>query len=775
MTQGRNPDPEPEGGDHTLFEPAKGPWGASDTKTPPPATSGSGPGPGKAGGSNGSGDDLTTLAQTPAPSFAPSSINDPPSGDLPSTSGLPLNADGTTVLKPGQLLFDRYVVERQLGEGGMGTVWLVRHRGLDAERALKLITSGIARDNQARARFVREARILERLNNHPNAVRVYDVRVGTDIAFIEMEYVRGKSLNHLHVTGEPMPLDQVTELLTQLCDVLQAANDEGIIHRDLKPPNLMLVDGRQPGHKVLKLLDFGIAKIREGIDDVHTVTGSFMGTPLYSSPEQIVGEAVDARSDLYSVGVILYELLTGYRPFDGSINAVIYKHTMVPPAPFAETNPDVKVPPAVEEVVLKCLAKERENRPQSPRELAEMFHRALNESGIRPPPPKKRPAGKKTIDEIDTEPRHRLVQAARWAVMVVVMIGLLAALGVVQPWKPKPNPVDPARIARQLKRWESQGFVPDESAGKEEHGWPRTLVRVEYKGKPAEEPVPFRRRASGIYIPEGYEASTEAAADGKPRTLTLTREGTVSVYIRIAGGTFHMGPFKLPEPNLGGDAIAPGPEVTLSPYYMKKTEVTNGEFEPYANKQLPGVCDDWKKDWTNVTKDLGADASRMVPATHVSWGIAADYAHDQGGNLPTEAQWEYAARSRGLPNKFVWGNRLETPQTVNFGTYNVNQVAHYPTDKTLQGICDLAGNVQEWCRDVWREELGTQPLKDPQYPPDSPAAGDDRRMIVRGSSFMTGVDEASTIYREGKKGTDVTEYRGFRIVIECPEDPPDLP
>src|SRR5262249_21663729 len=163
---------------------------------------------------------------------------------------------------------------RLLGEGGMGAVWLVRDREFDSERALKLIVSGIASDQQARARFRREARILDKLN-HPNAVRVYDARMGRDAAFIAMEYVRGESLTQTLVPGAPMPMDFTVDLLDQLCDVLQAANDLGIIHRDLKPPNLMLVEGRQPGKKVLKLLDFGIAKIREGADDVRTMTGSF--------------------------------------------------------------------------------------------------------------------------------------------------------------------------------------------------------------------------------------------------------------------------------------------------------------------------------------------------------------------------------------------------------------------------------------------------------------------------------------------------------------------
>ena len=313
-----------------------------------------------------------------------------------------------------------------------------------------------------RVRFRREARILDRLN-HPNAVRVYDARMGKDVAFIEMEYVRGKSLNQVLVPGVPMPLDWVVDLLDQLCSVLQAASDEGIIHRDLKPQNLMLVEGRQPGTKILKLLDFGIAKIREGADDVRTLTGSFMGTPLYSSPEQIVGERVDSRSDIYSVGLILCELLTGYRPFDGSMNAVIYKHTMVPPPSFAELNPEAVVPPQVEEVVRMCLAKEPAQRPQTLRELAERFHNAIAAgkgkfgdgnvqfTGPAPKPPPTRHGRKdRFLDENVqfTVYRPKSVQPAGWYPMLV-----FAHLAERRPDAPKAeaDPIEQVRAqARQV-------------------------------------------------------------------------------------------------------------------------------------------------------------------------------------------------------------------------------------------------------------------------------------------------------------------------------------
>ena len=137
-----------------------------------------------------------------------------------------------------------------------------------------------------------------------------------------MEYVRGKSLNQMLVPGVPMPLDWVADILDQLCDVLQAANDQGIIHRDLKPPNLMLRGGPPAGDEGPQgpRLRDRQDPARADADDVRTVTGSFLGTPLYTSPEQISGDPVDTRSDLYAVGVILYELLTGHRPFSGPIN-----------------------------------------------------------------------------------------------------------------------------------------------------------------------------------------------------------------------------------------------------------------------------------------------------------------------------------------------------------------------------------------------------------------------------------------------------------------------
>ncbi len=288
--------------------------------------------------------------------------------------------DSRSPVGPGRVLFDQYRIERKLGAGGFGSVWLVRNLPLNVDRALKLIEADIADDPQVQARFRREARLLAKLT-HPNVVNVYNAGIVEGVAFLEMEYVEGKNLGSVMRAGRPLPLALVSRIVEQLCDVLQAAHDQGIVHRDLKPSNLMLVgDGR------LKVLDFGIAKALDGArDDVHTLSGGFLGTTHYASPEQIRGASIDPRSDLYSIGVILYELLTGQRPFGGTMQRVMLSHLTEAPPPFSVVAPGCDVPEAVERVVLRCLEKDPANRPQTARELAEEFRRAVGLGRDLPP------------------------------------------------------------------------------------------------------------------------------------------------------------------------------------------------------------------------------------------------------------------------------------------------------------------------------------------------------------------------------------------------------
>jgi serine/threonine protein kinase len=328
--------------------------------------------------------------------------------------------DAEATLVSGKLLFGKYLLVRKLGEGGMGEVWLVRHHDLEIERALKLIVSSVAFDKEMRSRFRREARVMARFG-HPNAVAVHDavIRPDGNAAYIEMEYVKGQSLNKILKPGVPMPLEWIIRIATQLCSVLQVAHEQGIVHRDLKPSNLMLLEGPPPGQEHLKVLDFGIAKILGESREQETLVtrpGTTLGTPQYMSPEQISSNSgeLDGRSDLYSVGLILYEMLTGYRPFDSKLHKLIYDTMETPPPPFSAKNRDLKVPAEVERVVLRCLEKSPARRPQSARELSEALRKA---------------AGLQDIGDVSTERRPR-----RRTILIVLALSVPLALSTIFMW-----------------------------------------------------------------------------------------------------------------------------------------------------------------------------------------------------------------------------------------------------------------------------------------------------------------------------------------------------
>ena len=298
----------------------------------------------------------------------------------------------------------RYRVENFIEKGGMGEVWLVRHLHMNRLDALKLINPQLVTDESLK-RFVREAKAMATLN-HPNIVAIYDAGINDKIPYISMEYISGQSLDTLLRPGVPMPLKWIAEIMAQLCDALQEAHTKGIVHRDLKPSNLMLVNGRAPG-KDLKVLDLGLAKVlsadpkdtnlrdraegfgsaRDNDDNdqetqsYYTRHGQFLGTPAYSCPEQAAGKSIDNRGDIYSIGVILYEFLTGYRPFFGKSAKLLDDHCHTLPPPFSVRNPEVRVDTEVGRVVLRCLDKDPARRYQTVRELLDAFTRAARRTG----------------------------------------------------------------------------------------------------------------------------------------------------------------------------------------------------------------------------------------------------------------------------------------------------------------------------------------------------------------------------------------------------------
>jgi serine/threonine-protein kinase len=280
----------------------------------------------------------------------------------------------------GRVFMGRYEAIRLLGEGGMGRVYLARQIDLGRQVVVKVMHDHIATDPKFRERFQRETLLMARFQ-HPFAVTLFDASLNDPQGpCIIMEYVRGTPADVVLQRNGRLTPARVGRLLGQLCEVLQAAHTEGIIHRDLKPANLMVVDPDTP-YEHLKVMDFGLAKLVQPFDlELLTVTGNefAVGTPGYMCPEQAQGQEIDHRGDLYSVGVILFELLTGQLPFSGtSTMDVLLAHATELPPPFARIGAADWVPPSIEAVVQACLSKDPADRPANARELAERYETAL--------------------------------------------------------------------------------------------------------------------------------------------------------------------------------------------------------------------------------------------------------------------------------------------------------------------------------------------------------------------------------------------------------------
>ncbi len=280
----------------------------------------------------------------------------------------------------GRVFMGRYETIRLLGEGGMGRVYLARQLDLGRQVVVKVMHDHIAADPKFRERFTRETLLMARFQ-HPYAVTLYDASLNDPQGpCIVMEYIRGVTLDHLLQNNGRLSAGRVGRLLYMTCEVLQAAHSAGIVHRDLKPANLMIVDPDTP-YELVKVMDFGLAKLRstDTLSKLTVTNTEFaIGTPGYMCPEQARGEEMDGRGDLYSIGVILYELLTGRLPFAGrSTMDVLLAQVTEEPPPFSFSSCDHEVPKAIEQVVLKCLAKDPAQRPRHARELAELYEVAL--------------------------------------------------------------------------------------------------------------------------------------------------------------------------------------------------------------------------------------------------------------------------------------------------------------------------------------------------------------------------------------------------------------
>ena len=271
----------------------------------------------------------------------------------------------------------RYEVIEVLGEGGTGRVYKVRHTTLDRMFAMKLLRRDLAQDDELTARFIQEARATASVQ-HPNVVEITDFgKLQDGIPFLVTELLVGRTLGELIKTGGPVPPARAANILRQIASALAAAHAVGIVHRDLKPDNVFLIDatGRGGGQEEVRIVDFGAAKV-VGASRV-TRDGIIFGTPHYMSPEQASGQPVDHRADIYSLGVIMYEMFTGKVPFEAdTYMGVLTQHMFVKPVPPSQASVGAQTLGALEEVTLVCLAKKPEERYASMDKLAVEIDRA---------------------------------------------------------------------------------------------------------------------------------------------------------------------------------------------------------------------------------------------------------------------------------------------------------------------------------------------------------------------------------------------------------------
>jgi len=276
----------------------------------------------------------------------------------------------------GETLDGRYLVERKIGEGGMGVVFAVKHAVIERPLAIKVLKREVMRDRAVIQRFIQEAKAASRIG-HPNIVDVTDFGKTPDgMTYSVMEYVDGTTLSKTIKSAAPLPPDRAVRIASQIARALSAAHGKGIVHRDLKPENVFLID-RDGRPDFVKIVDFGIAKVQpiDGSADPNaprlTRAGSVFGTPEYMAPEQASGRGdTDHRVDIYALGVILYEMLVGRVPHKGeSMIRTIAMQMLEPVTPPSQVHPGLGLPPTLEAIVMKALAKKREDRFQTMAEL----------------------------------------------------------------------------------------------------------------------------------------------------------------------------------------------------------------------------------------------------------------------------------------------------------------------------------------------------------------------------------------------------------------------
>ncbi|MGH9837494.1 MAG: SUMF1/EgtB/PvdO family nonheme iron enzyme [Blastocatellia bacterium] len=566
----------------------------------------------------------------------------------------------------GTMLDDRYRIDDILGAGGMGTVYRATHVHLESEFAVKVLHPEMVSYDGAIERFRREAKAARRIQ-HPNAIEVTDFGVTADnLVYLVMEIVEGRLLREMINEGR-FEYHRTVELLCQVCAAIQAAHDNKVIHRDLKPDNIIIQ--RIGAQEMVKVLDFGIAKLLEanhpaGEQRALTQQGMLIGTPQYMSPEQCQGRDLEPPSDIYSLGIIAYEMLCGQTPFVSQTQmGYIAKHLREEPRPLRSLAP--RVPASIERVIMRTLAKEPEDRPATASDFARELREAVREADERGNPA----SARDTL--IESRPDGK------------------ATLAITTP-KTVSAPTDPAQ-SRETQVGELKPSLA--TAPVEDRPTAEIKSRLPLAGLAA---AVLLALCAGIYF-AFFRGSDAGPQQNAQVTAPANQPGEMAL---IRGGKFVMG-------SADGDSDErPVHEVQLNDFLLDRNEVTNEQYKKCVDAKQCRAPSNW-------AGGVYPPDESLLPVTHVTWADAATYARFAGKRLPTEAEWEYAARGGDANNSYPWGPRWED-SAANVSRENASEpapVSSFKRDQAL-GVYDLAGNVSEWVEDDYKTYVRREPIPD---------------------------------------------------------------
>lgn len=629
----------------------------------------------------------------------------------------------------GRSIDGRYRIDGLIGAGGMGTVYRATRLLIGDEVAIKILHQDQS-DANSWERFRREAQAAARLK-HPNAVSIYDFGVSTDgLQYLVMELVEGESLRE-RLNHGPLDFTIAAEVTYQVCAALDEAHRRHIIHRDIKPDNILL-SSTADGLRV-KVLDFGIAKLRDDTAGHLTQTGSVMGTPHYMSPEQCLGEELDPRADIYSVGIVVYEMLCGRVPFNAPVStAVVVQHVSQPPPSLRSINP--AVPAALEEVVLHAIQKNRSDRPATAGALAQQLVGALGSRQIVATgyAPLRQEGSSATLKkEINEETVERRPTSSDESDLPKTVYLASPASGV--PAGRRTNG-EHAAVTGSVKR-----AGPGKYIGAAAIGVSAVALLIFFF---------VWQRGRDVTDTGDHKIALAATEEAKPAATqpddppATTRPAAPAGMIAIIGNQFLMGS------NEGDPDAKPARTVRVESFYLDVYEVTCEDYKLFLDKTgrpAPNA-------WTNGTYPAGA---AKHPVTGITWDDADAYAKSVGKRLPSEAEWEFAARGPG-GLLYPWGNTWD-PRCANAGNEGKGlvDIGSYGCHSPF-GVQDLIGNAWEWTASDWGPYPGgTLATPAPQG-----------EKVIRGGSWESGPKYATAIYRSGYKG--VGEKTGFRCAMDMP-------